>query len=174
MKSYLVILIFLFALTLPAQQYIIPTSIISSGGGTINNESYSISGTAGQPAIGVLSGSSFMQTAGFWHSQFVFTDVNDELKSKLPVEYKLEQNYPNPFNPSTIIQYQLPTASNVSLYAYDIIGRKVAVLINNEWKEAGYHHYKFSAAHFNLSSGVYLYRLQAGDYTSTKKFILIK
>jgi 1,4-alpha-glucan branching enzyme len=91
----------------------------------------------------------------------------------IPSEFILEQNYPNPFNPETIISYQIPTEGFVSLIVYDILGREIATLIN-EYQHAGSHHATFSALHSTLSSGVYFYRLKAGNFSETKKMLLIK
>ncbi len=85
--------------------------------------------------------------------------------------YKLEQNYPNPFNPSTRIIYQIAAASNVKLEVFDMLGRKVATLVN-ERKDAGEYSVNFNAS--GLSSGVYFYRLQTDKFTQTKKMILMK
>jgi len=89
----------------------------------------------------------------------------------LPTHYALSQNYPNPFNPSTTIRYELPKASQVNLSVYDMLGREVSVLVN-ERREVGVHKVKFDGSY--LSSGVYFYRLQAGDFVQTKKFVLSK
>ncbi len=86
-------------------------------------------------------------------------------------EYKLAQNYPNPFNPSTTIKYQIPKESFVTLKVYDAIGREVASLVNKQ-QSAGYYNLNFNAA--NLSSGIYFYRILAGDYTAVKKMLLLK
>jgi hypothetical protein len=83
----------------------------------------------------------------------------------------LSQNYPNPFNPTTVIRYQLPVVSNVRLAVYDVLGREVSVLVN-ERKDAGVHEVKFDAS--RMSSGVYLYRLQTGDFTQTKKLVVLR
>lgn len=85
--------------------------------------------------------------------------------------YNLEQNYPNPFNPSTTIKYQIPQAGKVTLKIYDILGKEVTTLVN-ETKDTGRYEVKFDAS--NLSSGVYIYRLQAGEYTATHKMLMIK
>jgi photosystem II stability/assembly factor-like uncharacterized protein len=92
-------------------------------------------------------------------------------KNTLPDKYNLEQNYPNPFNPSTMISFSLPKAGNVSLVVYDILGREVAALVN-EFTTAGNYTIDFNAS--SLSSGVYLYKIQAGDFTDTRKMVLVK
>ncbi len=97
------------------------------------------------------------------------TDVNDE--SAAVKDFSLEQNFPNPFNPSTRINYQIAKENFVTLKVYDIIGNEVAALVNNQ-QPAGKYSVDFNSA--NLPSGVYLYRLQAGNYIQTRKMTLIK
>ena len=99
------------------------------------------------------------------------TAVSNEPVTSLPSDYSLKQNYPNPFNPSTIISYQLPVANDVRLDVFDMLGRRVATLVNSRM-DAGTHEVQFDAA--NLASGVYMYRLQAGSFTQTKRLTLIK
>lgn len=86
-------------------------------------------------------------------------------------QFYLSQNYPNPFNPTTKIEFQISNAGPVSLRIYDILGREVATLINEE-KPAGNYEVEFDGG--NLSSGVYFYKLQAGDFIQTKKMILLR
>jgi len=88
-----------------------------------------------------------------------------------PKYYELNQNYPNPFNPTSIINYQLAGESHVLLIVYDILGKEVVNLVN-EHQPAGYYMVSFDGT--NLSSGVYIYRIVAGDYTNSKKMLLIK
>jgi hypothetical protein len=117
---------------------------------------------------------------------FMITDANGLIVTKSfifsytgPKEFKLEQNFPNPFNPTTTIQYQLPASpksspkerTSVTLIVYDILGSEVITLINEE-QEAGYKEVKFNAN--NIASGIYIYRLQAKDYVSTKKMMVVK
>ena len=83
----------------------------------------------------------------------------------------LSQNYPNPFNPETVIRYSIPQAEEVSLVVYNLIGEKVALLINGNMP-AGNHGVTWDAA--NLPSGIYFYRLQAGDFVQTRKMVLLK
>lgn len=89
----------------------------------------------------------------------------------LPAEFTLRQNYPNPFNPVTVIEFGIPQTTDVSLHVYNLLGQRVATLVN-EQKSTGWHNVRFDAS--NLSSGMYIYRIQAGEYVETKKLLLIK
>jgi hypothetical protein len=86
-------------------------------------------------------------------------------------EYSLEQNYPNPFNPTTTIKYQVPEAGNVTLKIYDTLGREVKTLVN-ETQSSGVYSVEFNAS--QLASGIYIYKLQSGDFVSVKKLMLMK
>ncbi len=86
--------------------------------------------------------------------------------------YELKGNYPNPFNPSTTISFQLAEPTAVSLIVYNLLGEEVAVLLNTEFKAAGFHSVVFNASH--LSSGTYIYTLQAGDKLFKNKMTLMK
>ncbi len=99
------------------------------------------------------------------------TDTNIEDDGLNPLSYDLAQNYPNPFNPTTQIQYNLPEGSMVNLEVYDMLGRRVATLVNSA-QAAGTHAVQFDAA--NLSSGVYIYRLQTDMGVLTRKMMLVK
>ncbi|MBI4546891.1 MAG: choice-of-anchor D domain-containing protein [Ignavibacteriae bacterium] len=89
----------------------------------------------------------------------------------VPTEFSLEQNYPNPFNPITVIRYQLPVNSKVTLKVYNLFGQEVKALVD-EIQDAGFKSVQWNAAGF--SSGVYFYRLTAGSYTNVQKMLLIK
>lgn len=89
----------------------------------------------------------------------------------LPKSFELEQNYPNPFNPTTTISYQLPTRNKVNLVIYDVLGRVVNVLVNED-QNAGTHEVSFDGS--RLSSGVYFYRLTAGSFSQVRKLMLLK
>ena len=96
------------------------------------------------------------------------TDNNDKI---IPSSFNLFQNYPNPFNPNTVIKWEQPANSHVLLKVYDLLGREVATLVNEE-KAAGNYKVTFDAK--NLANGIYFYRLKAGNYSSVKKMILLK
>jgi hypothetical protein len=88
-----------------------------------------------------------------------------------PTAFRLDQNYPNPFNPTTVVGYQLPAVSKVRLVVYDLLGHEVSTLVN-EVKQPGTYSVQFNASF--LSSGVYFYRLHAGDYVATKRLVLVR
>lgn len=94
-----------------------------------------------------------------------------EVVFDVPAAYTLMQNYPNPFNPSTTISFTLPSSSNVTLKIFDVLGNEIATLVD-EVKNAGSHQVQFDAA--GLPSGMYLYRLQTGDFNETRKMLLTK
>ena len=101
------------------------------------------------------------------------TGVANEDVADLPMEFVLEQNYPNPFNPTTNIEFALPVTENVTLSVYNVLGQRVATLLENEQMATGRHTLKFDAR--ALSSGVYLYRIDAGtSYTKTRSMLLLK
>lgn len=97
---------------------------------------------------------------------------NEEIALTTPEEFQLNQNYPNPFNPSTVISYQLPINSRVTLKVYDLLGREVITLLNANRQTAGQHQVTFDAS--QLASGMYIYRLSSNNFTATRKMMLIK
>ena len=98
-------------------------------------------------------------------------DVGKE--NELFLNYELFQNYPNPFNPSTVFSWQLAVGSHVTLKIYDVLGNEIATLVNEEQK-AGTHNYEFEMRNYELSGGVYYYRLKAGNFVETKGMIYLK
>jgi hypothetical protein len=109
---------------------------------------------------------------------------NDLITSKLvkgagdgtPTAYRLEQNYPNPFNPTTTIRYEVPETGPVTIDVFDVLGRQVATLVD-QVKEAGYYNVQWNARDYQdrpVASGMYIYRLQAGQFRSLLKMLLLK
>ena len=110
----------------------------------------------------------------------VISEATNAEQNNLPEKFQLFQNYPNPFNPSTTIQYSVPSSTeyysvlqNVSLKVFDILGREVATLVN-EQKPAGTYILQFSIGNMQFSSGMYFYTLRAGTFLETKKMILLR
>ena len=115
-----------------------------------------------------------VNTIAYYNTNFansIITGVRD--LPQIVNKFNLFQNYPNPFNPSTIIKYSIGQSSQVSIKVYNILGREVAVLMN-EQKNPGEYELTFNSAKYNLASGVYFYKLSGGGFTSAKKMLLIK
>jgi len=177
-KIIFVLVLILIPTQFVHSQYQIPYSVTGSGGNLSTNSSYTLNSTIGEPFIGHSSNAIHNQYEGFWYIYYedVIVSVEDDLT--IPASFKLEQNYPNPFNPTTIIKFGVPERSNVVLIIYDILGSEVATLVNEEM-DAGWFERSFNAV--SLSSGVYIYRLEAVSiaeqsekFISIKKMLLIK
>lgn len=130
----------------------------------------------GQSFVGATQNASIQVTSGFLVHPLICetgTAVEEKTRegSQLPTAYELEQNYPNPFNPSTTIAFALPKLSEVTLKIFDASGREVATLVEGRLPP-GRHEVVLDARPF--SSGVYFYRLQAGDFLQTRRLTLIK
>jgi photosystem II stability/assembly factor-like uncharacterized protein len=143
-------------------------------GYTGSNTLYSIdvTGTGGNCKAGWAGGNSglILRLTGIdtsAASRFTEEDYNIDL----PEIYKLEQNYPNPFNPVTKIQFEIPRSGHVKLVVYDLLGREVASIVN-EYLEAGYYSFDFDAS--GIASGVYIYKIEAGNFTDVKKMMVLK
>ncbi len=136
---------------------------INGGSTPLDNE-----GAFGQNHLFILSD----QPAGIvLNNQFGnFTGV-ETIEDLVPMVYELGQNYPNPFNPSTTIRFSIPEAGLVTLKVYNLLGQEVATLLNNE-QASGVYEATFDAS--KLSSGIYFYTLEAKNFTSTKKMVLLK
>jgi hypothetical protein len=106
-----------------------------------------------------------------FNGNYEYHALQNEVEIGVPKKFALSQNYPNPFNPATKINFELPRSSNVKLSVYDITGKLASELVN-EQRAAGYYTVEFNAS--NLSSGMYFYRIEAGEFTTTKKMILVK
>jgi hypothetical protein len=135
----------------------------------------SFSTTIGTPVSGGWSITAAATDVAGSTSEFsppiTITNVNSVENGTIPRETVLQQNFPNPFNPSTTIRYGLPNRSHVNLTVFNTLGQEVAQLVNGDM-EAGYHQVKFDRS--GLSSGIYFYRLRAGDFVETKRLILIR
>lgn len=165
----IVLLILLLAVSFSSAQTI--SGVFSAVGGKSTNSTHHLSFTIGESLIGFSNNSSTKSYAGFWYAyiESITTDVEDQLS--VPTDYKLEQNYPNPFNPGTVIRFAVPERTMVTLKVYDIIGREIATLINEE-RDRGWYNQSFDAS--KLASGIYIYRLSAGAKVFSKKMMLIK
>jgi hypothetical protein len=155
-----------------ANRFELPASAYEWLGSTTTNANGTFSFLISDPSVQAVSVTATNPLSGstseFARYSLVTSVENDEL---VPTEFSLEQNYPNPFNPLTKISWQSPVSSHQTLKIYDILGYEVATLVD-EYREAGFYEIIFDAS--NLSSGVYLYHLQADNFKFTKKMTLIK
>ncbi len=106
-----------------------------------------------------------------FNGNFEYFELAEEVSIGIPDKFELSQNYPNPFNPVTNLEYGIAKLGFVSLKIYDVLGRELVTLVN-EIKEPGYYKIQFNAS--DLSSGVYFYRMEAGDFVAVKKFVVMK
>jgi len=149
-----------------------PTGILYAliGFGAQTNSLYTLDTTNATATLIGSMGISGMQAITMMTDTFV-VGVGESPVATLPREFSLEQNYPNPFNPSTVIRFQVPVTSLVTLKIYTVIGQEVATLVNEELKPGTY---EVTWNPKNISAGLYLYRLQARDFIATKKMMLLK
>nr|MBP9095685.1 T9SS type A sorting domain-containing protein [Ignavibacteria bacterium] len=106
-----------------------------------------------------------------FNGNFNYYELTNEVIIGIPAKYSLSQNFPNPFNPSTTINYEIPNSNFVSLKIYDIMGREVAILIN-QFQQPGFYNINFNAS--KLPGGIYFYKIQAGNFSAVKKLLLLK
>jgi hypothetical protein len=166
--------------TTPKQYFTAPVREFTTGQPTDENIIMVTPGNPGQ-VIGQTGYVLYAHTPAWgdsahelWMRPFTFNSSSTDVHPSdgvTPSSFELSQNYPNPFNPTTSISYQLPVASNVRLVVYDVLGREVAVLVN-ETRPGGRYMVQFDAS--GLSSGVYLCRLTAGSFTRTLMMLLLK
>ena len=155
---------------LPQSSKIVWSGFVSGFGNSVNSTSILLN-SSGELFSGSAQNNSSKIISGFLtFREAHLTGIKNE-QSIIPAVWKLEQNYPNPFNPSTTIKYQVPAAGYVSLKIYDILGREILTLVN-ENKQAGYYEARFDAVRF--PSGVYIYELRSKYYSSDKKMMLLK
>jgi hypothetical protein len=145
-----------------------------------DGDGYSMVVRSDLPGVDIARGTNWRRSSKIHGSpgeDDLATDIEQPNSDNKISTFKLFQNYPNPFNPSTVISYQLPVVSRVTLKVYDILGREAATLID-EVKQPGFYQVAFSISEnrrvAQFSSGLYLIRLQAGNFSQTKKMILIK
>jgi len=173
LKFFVLVLAFIIYFPRPAgAQNKISNSVFGNGGARVSSNSFRVVGTAGQPAIGITRSNSSVAQIGFWAQTIgLVTSVEQIPSETIPQYFSLSQNYPNPFNPTTTIQFALPKPSSVTLKIYDILGREVLTLVDEDL-QPGEYKVEFDAS--SLASGVYIYRLEAEGFVQAKKLTLLK
>jgi hypothetical protein len=145
---------------------------------TISDTFYTVSGLDPNEVKGMnwwrVRGKSICD--GPWSDPFIYTDVKEENYNEMPSQFSLNQNYPNPFNPQTKLEFTLSKGCHVRLDIYNILGKRIRTLIN-EHQTAGYKRVSWDGKDDNgyeVPTGVYFYRIKAGEFTQAKKMILLK
>lgn len=172
-------------ISVPAARYLIRLSKTGDGS-IINFYDVDLSSLAGESAVVLASGfvdpsknqngQRFALIGVLANGQVVNfpdppTSVTEFAESKMPTQFELQQNYPNPFNPTTTISFSIPNSEFVKLSIYNTLGQQVATLVN-EQLNAGQYKLLFDAS--NLVSGIYYYRIEAGNFSSTKRLVLLR
>lgn len=151
-------------------QHQIKSYVFGNGGEAISNTDYNISSTIGQSFVGMASNTDFTHYSGYWRNVALLTNLLGE-EELIPLKFELLQNYPNPFNPSTNIKYSVAKQTKVRIEVYNILGQRVAVLVN-ENKSPGYYTVKFDGR--DMATGFYVYRMQTNEFNSIKKMLIVK
>jgi hypothetical protein len=154
----------------PSQaEYVIPHSVVGTGGSGTAGPSHALVGTLGQPVIGVTSGPANTNEIGFWYQPgWILTGTGEDA---LPTRYWLGQSYPNPFNPVTTLAFSVPRRSRVTISLYNVAGREVRRVVDEEF-DPGFYAETVTAQ--GLPSGVYFCRMVSGEFTQTRKLTLLK
>ena len=151
---------------------------INSGGATEQSSTNFAAGlSCGQTVSGVSLSANYRVNFGFWQTGVTApTDVQEIVTEELPTTYSLSQNYPNPFNPSTVIEFTVPHRSHVELSIYNLLGQRVVTLVDEPMSQGAYRTvwYGREESGRNVATGIYFYRLLAGDFVATKKMVLLK
>jgi hypothetical protein len=161
------------AFTAKAQNYQIVRSVIAAGATPMQSGNYRVDGTIGQAVIGIANGGSYQNLQGFWYT---FTAQTGGVKTNYDPNangFALEQNYPNPFNPSTTIKFSVPERVKVTVRVMNLLGEEVHAPIYDGTADAGTTTIEFSDAD-NLPSGTYIYRMDAGTFSASKRMVLLK
>ncbi|MFH2003229.1 MAG: T9SS type A sorting domain-containing protein, partial [Bacteroidota bacterium] len=154
----------------------IPFEIFAADADVVNGGNQSYLQLGDNPALNPFHGGPSKWTFAWIGVPDWVTGV-ERTDNSIPTMFEVMQNYPNPFNPTTTIDFALPRASKVSITIYDILGREVVSLLDGEQKDAGNYRVQWNSRNkigTTVATGIYLYRLQAGDFVSTKKMQLLK
>ncbi len=154
-------------------QMVVSRSVFGSGAAVVVGDRYRLVGGLGEPVVGRSTGANLFLSSGFltFVESPVATGTDDAVDPELPTEFGLDQNYPNPFNPTTLIPFQVAEPTHVVLKVYDLLGREVATLIDDQVKPG---RYQASFGGDRFGSGVYVYSIRMGDFRSARQMLLIK
>lgn len=180
MKIADAILMMIILFTSSFAQYILKSRCIDDGGiATVTSGGYKMGCSVSQSFIGKVSAGGYIAYIGYWTPGIIGTGIQEyDQQQNLtpPITFNLQQNYPNPVSFRTAIKYSIASKCEVELKLFDITGRLVTTLIK-ENQEPGYYQVNWNIHNVTkkqLPNGVYFYRLTAGDYTNTKKMVVVR
>ena len=172
----LIVTVLVFSLIFAAGEKIPWWSVNSGGNIYSSSTNYKCCGSVTQSVAGKVAGDNYCAYAGFWTPWLEATDVEGEEEMEVPREFSLSQNYPNPFNPHTVIAYALPKESHVKITVYNILGQKVRIL-KDEIEEGGHKRVVWDGRDNSgneVTSGIYFYKIVAGNFVKAKKMMMVK
>ena len=146
-------------------------SVFDIGFNNSTNSSSKILSQIGESFVNISNNGNSKVTGGFLAGLIISPVNSANDKQNIPLTFEVYQNFPNPFNPATKIKYSIASHALVKLKVYDILGKEITTLVNEE-KPAGIYEVNFEGSQF--ASGIYIYRLQAGNFIETKKMILLR
>ena len=161
-----------------AQTYELKNDVIDDGGTKMSSAGYVLKGSFGQPTIGKISSANYIAYIGFWHPYPVGPGIEEDLlfSRSIPIVFSLSQNYPNPVTHSTTIKYALPTESRVDVRVFNSAGQQIRTLVQ-ENQDPGYYKVNWDLRGVSgdrLPSGVYFYRIRAGNFVRTRKMVILR
>ncbi len=151
-------------------------TINQGGSAQQSSTNYGAGISCGQVVSGTSQSTNYRVTFGFWQLGVTATGVEEVPTPELPASFSLMQNYPNPFNPTTVIEFTVPQRCKVELVIYNLLGEKVTTLVSQDMP-TGKYRVSWDGKNESgkeVASGVYFYKLKAGDFTATKKMVLLK
>jgi len=158
--------------------YTVEKSVFDEGGSLSRSTGYTVQDAAGQPSpLDACASANYSESSGIWvRVGSMPTAVGETNAENCPATFNLFQNYPNPFNPETEIRFALARHSRVVIDVFNTLGQQIVTLINKQYA-AGFHSVHWDGNDRNgrrASSGIYVYRIQAGEFSQVKKMILLK
>jgi hypothetical protein len=180
MVKLITLVMLLHIVCLFPQNYLLKSYVIDDGGiARMTGGNYIMGGSVSQSFIGKVEGGGYTAYIGYWPPWGSLPGIEESDRSsglKQPIVFNLHQNYPNPVSHGTVIKYSIANPCKVELILYDITGRQVAVLVNENQK-LGYYQVNWdihNVSEKQLPNGVYFYRFTAGEYTNTKKMVIVR
>ena len=176
MKTILLIIYLLIqSISLIAQTYNLEKSSISSAGDRSSSSTYILNDAIGQSLTGKSTSPTYIETAGILHMNLgIFLGVSEGQENgniNIPIVFSLSGNFPNPCNDLTRVRFAVPVESKIFISLYDISGREMATLVNQNMNP-GYYEFDLNVA--NYSTGIYFLRMNADDFSSTRKLIITR